>query len=74
MSPIDIPYVRRHVCLGGATAHRLQLCPLELGPHLRLRYLDQPEGSRGTAIFPRRPQMTPRKHAKRLQHPQPRAL
>lgn len=25
----------------------LQLCPLELGPHLRLVYLDQPEGSLG---------------------------
>ena len=25
----------------------LDLCPLELGPHLRLKYLDQPEGSTG---------------------------
>jgi hypothetical protein len=27
----------------------LALCPLELGPHLRLQLLDQPEGSRGFA-------------------------
>ena len=28
----------------------LVLCPLELGPHLRLGYLDQPEGSLGNPL------------------------
>lgn len=27
----------------------LELCPLELAPHLRLKYLDQPEGDSGNA-------------------------
>lgn len=34
----------------------LQLCPLELGPHLRLSYLEQPEGFLGK---PSRPQQAP---------------
>ncbi|SFC93389.1 helicase [Bacillus sp. UNCCL81] len=28
----------------------LQLCPLELGPYLRLSYLDQPEGFAGNSV------------------------
>ena len=31
----------------GAAAAGLALCPLELGPHLRLALLDQPEGAAG---------------------------
>lgn len=29
----------------------LQVCPLELGPYLRLEYLDQPEGHEGRPIW-----------------------
>ena len=33
-----------------ASALSLGLCPLELGPHLRLQHLDQPEGHWGQSI------------------------
>jgi hypothetical protein len=29
----------------------LELCPLELGPHIRLEYLDQPEGYSGNPLL-----------------------
>lgn len=32
----------------------LKLCPLELGPHLRLEYLDQPEGHSGNPSWKHR--------------------
>jgi hypothetical protein len=33
--------------MAGALNQGLVACPLELGPHLRLQFLDQPEGSMG---------------------------
>ena len=30
---------------------RLRLCPIELGPHLRLQFLDQPEGFLGQPVW-----------------------
>jgi hypothetical protein len=33
-----------------ATRLALRLCPLELGPHLRLQFLDQPEGFLGQPV------------------------
>ncbi len=32
----------------------LQLCPMELGPHLRLQFLDQPEGFLGPPVWQHR--------------------
>lgn len=37
-----------------ASALALALCPLELGPHLRLQYLDQPEGYWGQPVLEQR--------------------
>ncbi len=33
-----------------ALERKLSLCPMELGPHFRLQYLDQPEGSIGHPV------------------------
>jgi hypothetical protein len=35
----------------GAMRLGLRLCPMELGPHLRLRFLDQPEGFLGQPVW-----------------------
>lgn len=40
-----------HAC---AARLGLHLCPIELGPHLRLQFLDQPEGFLGHPVWPHR--------------------
>jgi hypothetical protein len=37
---------------GRAEGRGLGVCPLELGPHIRLQYVDQPEGSLGQPVRP----------------------
>lgn len=58
MKTVEITVANLGFPEGATTAHifkkarklGLELCPLELGPYLRLEYLDQPEGDSGNPL------------------------